>query len=182
MQKNIHEDMQDKQRSRSLIYMLYKIQHWAFMLCVCGVGMLFMILLICLIAIKTSWGAMLLSDAVPWPWIFAGALVLGFLFIFTDTFIQSREEHWFRRYGTQIMATVTDFEEVRTSQWRRWFSLNDSEYRLKLEWTNPQNEMVHSYLRRVRDMQLPTRGAQVPVIIDFDDPAYFLQEDFKRPY
>lgn len=180
MQKNIHEHMHGKQRTRSLIYVLYTIQQWAFRLFWCGVGMLFLILLIGLIAIKTSWGALLLSDAVPWPWIFSGALVLGFLFIFSDTFIQSQEERWFRRYGTQIMATVTDFEEVRTAKWRRWFSLDNCEYRLRLEWT--YSEKVYTYSRRARDMQLPTRSAQVPVIIDLDDPTYFLQEDFKRSY
>jgi hypothetical protein len=182
MQKHEPEHVQSKQRIRSLISVLYALQHWSFRLFWCGVAILLLILLSALIAIKTSWGALLLSDAVPWPLIFSGALVLGFLFIFSDTFIQSQEERWFRRYGTQIMATVTDFEEVRTAKWRRWFSFDNCEYRLKLEWTYPQSERIYTFSRRVRDMQLPTRGAQIPVIIDFDDPTYFLQEDFKRSY
>jgi hypothetical protein len=182
MQTNRQEQRPGKRKARLLVHVFYTVQLWAFRLFICVILLLFIILLLGLITLKTVWGAWLLSFAVPWQWIFSGVLVLGFLFLFTDTFIQSLEERWFRRYGTQIMATVTDIEEIHATKWRRWFFLGTDECRLKLAWTHPQTEKVYAYERRVRNMRPPMRGTQIPVTIDFDDPAYFLREDFKRSY
>jgi uncharacterized membrane protein (DUF485 family) len=182
MQTNVHKQLHDKRKARSLIHFFYTLQHWAFQALLSIIALLFVVILIGLITLKTFWGAWLLSSVVPWSWIFSAALLLGFLFIFTDTFIQAQEERWFRRYGTRIMATVTAIEEVHPMKWRRRFFLNTSECRLKLAWTHPQSEKVYVYERRVRAMTPPMRGTQIPVIIDFDDPAYFFPEDFKRPY
>lgn len=182
MQTNVHETMSDKRKTRSLIRFFYALQRWAFRLLVCSIVLLFVLLLIGLIIFKTVWGAWLLSFALPWQWLFPGALVLGFLFIFTDTLLQSQEERWFSRYGTQVMATVTSIKEVRTMRWRRWLFLNMTEYILQVTWTHPQTEKIYVYERRVRNMRLPVQGSQVPVVIDYEDPAYFLRADFKRPY
>lgn len=182
MQTNVQESIPGKRRTRSLLHFLYTLQRWAFRLLVCGVVLLFVLLLIGLITSKTFWGAWLLSFAIPWPWLFAGALVLGFLFIFTDTLLQSQEERWFRRYGTQIMATVTSVQEVHTMKWRRWLFLAMTEYLLQVTWTHPQTEKVYVYECRVRNMLLPPQGSQIPIVVDFADPAYYLHEDYKRPY
>ncbi|GCE22839.1 hypothetical protein [Dictyobacter kobayashii] len=182
MQQNIDEQQYyDKQKKRLSISRAYMLQRWVFRLYICIVLLLLFILVVGALASKTAWGAFIVSSAMPWQLILPGALVVGFLFIFTDTFIQSREEEWFRYYGSQIIATVVAFDEVYIWRWaRRFFSVN--EYRLKLEWTSPQSGQVYHFSRRVRDSKLPTQGAQIPVLIDPADPTYYLQEDFKRSY
>ncbi|WP_338248702.1 hypothetical protein [Dictyobacter halimunensis] len=183
MQQNI-DDQQfyDKQRARTTIRREYRLQRWAFRLYLAIVALLLLCIVIGAIGIKTSWGAFIVDGSVPWKWILPCALVLGFAFIFTDTFIQNQEEGWFRRYGTQIMATVVAFEEVRIWRWPRRFFSGGSEYRLQLEWTSPQNGKIYTFSRRVRDSKLPVSGSQIPVIIDAADPTDYLQEDFKRSY
>lgn len=183
MQQNIDEQQfYGKRRKRTTIRRAYLLQRWAFRLYLGIVALLLVCILVGVIGIKTSWGAFIIDGSVPWKWILPCALVLGFSFIFTDTFIQNQEEAWFRTYGTQIMATVVAFDEVHIWRWTRRFFSSGNEYRLKLEWTSPQTGKIYTFSRRVRDSKLPTSGSQIPVIIDAADPTYYLQEDFKRSY
>lgn len=179
-QQNVDKQIHDKQKKRNFIRHLYTVQRWAFRVFICFVILIFLTLLIGLIGFKTSWGALLLSGSIPWKWIIVGTLLLGFVFIYTDTFVQSKEERWFRHYGRQITATVTSFDEVNRRAWLRWFPSDMQEYRLTSAWTHTENGQVYSYSRRVRDRNLPNLGTQIPIIIDYDDPTYYLEEDFKR--
>ena len=182
MQQNIHDHYGSKEKEHAIVRMMYTIQRWAFRLYVGIVIVIFLVIFVSFLANQTPWGAFLLSDVFPWKWILPCVLGLGFLFIFTDTLIQSREEAWFRHYGIQVIATVTAFDEVSSFRWARRFFSDWTEYQLKLEWTSPETGQIYHFSRRVRDCKLPVLGAQIPVVLDAADPSYYLQEDFKRSY
>lgn len=182
MQQDINKRLSPKEKEHTSIRMLYTMQRWAFRLYVGIVIVIFLVIAVSFIANQTAWGAFLLSSVFPWKWILPCVLLLGFLFIFTDTLLQSREEAWFRYYGIQVIATVTAFDEVSSFRWARRFFSDWTEYRLKLEWTSPDTGQIYHFSRRVRDRKLPVQGAQIPVVLDPADPTYYLQEDFKRSY
>ncbi|WP_126630755.1 hypothetical protein [Dictyobacter alpinus] len=182
MQQNLDEQIHHKQRERTIIKTMYAVQRGAFYLYIGLVLLLFLTIFLGFLARQTPWGAFLLSTAVPWKWIVPSLLVIGFLFIFTDTFIQSREEAWFQLYGSQVLTKVVAFDEVRSFRWARRFFSDWTEYRLRLEWTSPETGQVYNFSQRVRDRKLPVMGAQIPVVLDLANPTYYLQADFKRSY
>ncbi|GCF11808.1 hypothetical protein [Dictyobacter arantiisoli] len=179
MQQHFNEQIDAKRRENSIIHLLYTLQRWIFRLYLSIVGLLVLVLISGFIAMKTSWGSLILSGTLPWKFILPAALVIGFCFIFTDTFVQGKEERWFRRYGTEVMATVTDFREIHNSRWRRFF-LSGNEFLVILYWTSPETEQVYEYTRRVRDSNLPAKGALLPVIIDYTNPNAYWREDYKH--
>jgi hypothetical protein len=183
MRQRAELDMDVKQRERSLIRLLYTIQRWTFRVFLGCAAIMVVILIVGLIASQTPWGEALLYGVIPWKWILPGALVLAFAFIFSDTFLQSKEERWFQFYGSQIMATVSGYDPVqfRGPRWLRWLLGRSYEYYLHLEWQQPETGTVYNYHRRVRDQKHPTLNTRLPVVIDYDDPTYYLKEDYKDP-
>ena len=97
------------------------------------------------------------------------------------SFIQSSEEKWFVRYGTTIMATVTGFDTIKGFNWRIFGRLMD--YRAHLEWHSSGNEAgsepIYQYALRVREQKLPQQGTSLPIVIDPDDPSFYLKKDIK---
>ena len=183
MRQKAEMNMDVKQRERAFIRLLYTFQRWAFRILLTCAALVLLILIVGLIASRTSWGDTLLYKTLPWQWILPGALVLAFVFMLSDTFIQSREERWFMRYGSQIMATVVGYDpvEFRGPRWLRWLLGRQFEYLVRLEWQQPETGTVYQYYKRVRDQKHPTYQTRLPVVIDYDDPSYSLKEDYKDP-
>lgn len=183
MRQRVDLHMDTKQRVRTTIRVLYSVQRWVFRVVLCCAALLILVVLVGLLTSQSALGVYLLDDTLPWLWVLPALLVLGFAFIFTDSFIQGREERWFMRYGTEITATVVGAEPVRVRRWKwlRWLLGSVQEYLVKLEWQHPESGQVYHYLRRVRDQKHPQVNTRLPVIIDYDDPTYYFREDYKDP-
>ena len=184
MQSSSQSYNQDKQRERSLVRALYRIEKGAFRLYGLYIALLLIILLLAWLLDRTALGTYLLSDAIPWPIILPISLLFIIVFPIADTFIQAREERWFARYGTTISAKVKGTEEIKSGYTRlfpRWRWLQDwaLEYHTRLEWTHPDTNRTYTYSLRVRDQIMPTWGTNLPVLIDYDDPTYYLKQDIK---
>ncbi|BCL78133.1 hypothetical protein ccbrp13_05980 [Ktedonobacteria bacterium brp13] len=184
MQQRVDIQTGDKGRARARIRMFYTVQRWAFRVVL---GCTALVILLMIVGLCTSWsvvGVFLLQETLPWQWILLVLLVFSFSFIFTDSFIQGREERWFMQYGTEVMASVVGSEPVRSFRrwrWVRWVLGDVDESLLVLDWQRPETEDVYHYVKRVRDQKLPALHTRLPVIIDYDDPTYFFKEDYKDP-
>ncbi len=172
--------MQAKQREHKLIKMLYRIEKVVFYI-YAGYGvLLLLVLLLGLLLMRTAVGAFILSGAIPWLWILPLSLLFAFIFPLADTFIQDSEERWFRRYGTTINAAVTGYDAINGFNWRI-FPREIVEYRVHLTWRKPDSEQSYAYVLRVREQRLPREGTPLSVVIDYDDPTYYLKKDITDP-
>jgi hypothetical protein len=174
----------DKERARARIALLYRLEYWAFRVVLACAAL---VVALVIVGACLSWNAVglfLLQKTLPWQWVLLLLLALGFSFIFIDSFIQGREERWFMRYGSEVMATVVGYEPVhslRRWRWVRWLLGDVDESLVLLDWEQPEGGQVYHYVKRVRDQKLPSLHSRLSVIIDYDDPAYFLKEDYKDP-
>ncbi|HTI16016.1 MAG TPA: hypothetical protein VL461_15845 [Dictyobacter sp.] len=177
-QSNLLQD--EKHRGRTTTHMLYQLIKWCLGVYIGYICLLGLILLTGLIFDRSTWGAFLLSAAVPWKLILPISLLVIIIFPVADTFIQSKEESWFLRYGTQIIAKVVGTEQV---QFRRLSILSRffTEQRLQLEWQHPENGQTYHYTLRVREQRMPHWGTNLPILIDYDDPSYYWKADVKDP-
>ncbi|MBA2678812.1 MAG: hypothetical protein H0U76_10530 [Ktedonobacteraceae bacterium] len=176
--QNQEIDLRAKQRERSTIAILYRIEKLLLYLYVIYIGLLLLTVLLGLIFMHTVEGAFILSGAIPWTWILPISLCAAFAFPLADSFIQGSEEQWFMRYGTTILASVAGFDPIKGFKWP-FFGRSIEEYRAQLAWRQPDSEQMFSYSLRVRDQKLPKEGSALPVTIDYDDPAYYLKRDIK---
>ncbi len=178
--QNQEVDLKAKQKARRTIALFYRIEKLLFYLYMLYVGLLLLTLLFALVLIRTALGAFILSGAVPWMWILPLSLCAAFVFPLADSFIQGSEEQWFARYGTTILAAVAGFDAIKGFKWP-FFGRNIEEYRVQLNWRQPESEQMYSYSLRVRDQKLPREGTPLPITIDYDDPSYYLKRDIKDP-
>jgi hypothetical protein len=184
MQQSSQSYDHDKGRERTIVRTLYRSEKIAFMLYGIYIAFLFVVLLLSWILQRTALGNYLLSDAIPWRIILPISLLFIIVFPIADTFIQAREERWFARYGTTITTKVKGMQEVKSRYAKlfpKWRWLQDwiLEYHTQLEWTHPDTSKTYTYLLRVRDQIMPTWGTNLSVLIDYDDPNYYLKQDIK---
>jgi hypothetical protein len=184
MQTNSQNYNQPAQRERRQVRLLYRVLRTAFIVYAVYFALLLVVLLLAWIFNATAFGSAMLNGAVPWQVVLPVSLLLIIVFPIADTFIQAREEQWFAQYGTSITAKVKGVQEVRSlyprlfPRWR-WLQNWVLERRTQLEWTHPDTGKTYTYTLRVRDQIMPNWGTNLPVLIDYDDPTYYLKQDIK---